>query len=95
VRICLCLPFPRQTQALISYIPGLGKQLTGKVFREFAVLVENIVFILRLFFLVSLLTALVYTIAPADSERDAFEQQIEAGFFVFAAAVGLIMLTIL
>lgn len=58
-------------------------------------LVENIVFILRLFFLVSLLTALVYTIAPADSERDAFEQQIEAGFFVFAAAVGLIMLTIL
>lgn len=69
--------------------------MTGKVFREFAVLVENIVFILRLFFLVSLLTALVYTIAPADSERDAFEQQIEAGFFVFAAAVGLIMLTIL
>jgi hypothetical protein len=95
VRICLCLPFPRQTQALISYIPGLGKQLTGSVFREFAVLVEHIVFVLRLFFLVSLLTALVYTIAPAESGRDAFEQQIEAGFFVFAAAVGLLMLTIL
>lgn len=69
--------------------------MTGKVFREFAVLVENFVFVRRLFFLVSLLTALVYTITPTDPERDAFEQRIEAGFFVFAAAVGLLMLTIL
>lgn len=69
--------------------------MTGKVFREFAVLVENFVFVLRLFFLVSLLTALVYTITPTVPERDAFEQRIEAGFFVFAAAVGLLMLTIL
>lgn len=69
--------------------------MTGKVFREFAVLVENFVFVLRLFFLVSLLTALVYTITPTDPERDAFEQRIEAGFFVFAAAVGLLMLTVL
>ncbi len=58
-------------------------------------LVENLVFVLRLFFLVSLLTALVYTIAPAESGRDALEQRIEAGVFVFAAAVGLLMLTIL
>lgn len=58
-------------------------------------LVENFVFVLRLFFLVSLLTALVYTIAPADPERDACEQRIEAGVFVFAAAVGLLILTIL
>ncbi len=58
-------------------------------------LVENFVFVLRLFFLVSLLTALVYTIAPAESGRDALEQRIEAGVFVFAAAVGLLMLTIL
>ena len=68
--------------------------MTGKVFREFAVLVENFVFVLRLFFLVSLLTALVYTIASAESERDAFEQRIESGVFVFAAAVGLLILTI-
>lgn len=68
--------------------------MTGKVFREFAVLVENFVFVLRLFFLVSLLIALVYSIAPTDPERDAFEQRIEAGVFVFAAAVGLLMLTI-
>jgi hypothetical protein len=89
------LAVPLANAGAINLYSRSRKKVTGKVFWEFAVLVENFVFVLRLFFLVSLLTALVYTIAPANSERDAFEQRIESGVFVFAAVVGLLILTIL
>ena len=65
------------------------------LFLEFAVLVENVVFVLRLLLLVSMLTACIYAISPADPQRDSLEQRIESGVFAFGAAVGLLILQIM
>lgn len=57
-------------------------------------LVENVIFVLRLVLLVSMLTAFIYTISPQSVQRDRLEQRIESGVFAFGSAIGLLILQI-
>jgi len=68
-----------------------GRELT---IWEFAVFVETIMFVVSLFLLVALLTALVYIFSPAKQGQDPLEKRIEYSVFAVGAAVGLIVLQI-
>ena len=56
--------------------------------------VETIMFVVSLFLLVALLTALVYAFSPAKQGQDPLEKRIEYGVFAVGAAVGLMVLQI-
>ena len=74
--------------------PLLTAKSRRDFFLEFAVLIENVVFVLRFLLLVSMLTAFIYAISPADPKRDSLEQRIESGVFAFGSAIGLVILQI-